>query len=302
MKKQLLFALCVISLLCACSNKANKKEVVLVHLNKMNTQKADSLEKLAEASTENISELPLKFSFSMSEDEVNKHIEDLIKNKLLKRIGEDYIEYSYTTKNGVKVEYILKFSCFENRLYHLQLNVPMDDREENIYTAIDEDLNSKIDSTYKRISYWYDHTEFKEKYFYTNWFKGNQIIEFQKFYPIILGAKINYYNAPLHKIASDAEMGKFRDESNARIRMIEAGVENSTYDGSVSKVEAYLKSNLKDVSSYQSIEWSIVTPTDNGYMVRHKYRAKNSFGAYELVNQVFYLNGNGEVIGVSDYK
>ena len=37
-------------------------------------------------------------------------------------------------------------------------------------------------------------------------------------------------------------------------------------------------------------------------MVRHKYRAKNSFGAYELVNQVFYLDSNGAVLGVSAYK
>lgn len=302
MKKQLLTSLCIISLLCSCSNQANKKEAVVDPINEINKQKADSLTKLAESSHESISELPLNYSFSMSETEVANHTNDLLNKEVLTSLGNDTKVYSYTTKKGIKVEYYLHFWYYGGRLYQFQLDVPTDYREDSIYTAIEEELNYKVDSTYKKISYWNDYPEHEEKFVFNEWFKGNQIIEFIKFYPKTLGARINYYNAPINKVASEIESQRMQDESRARLRMKDVGVENSTYDGSVSKVEAYLKSNLKDVSSYESVEWSNVTPTDNGYMVRHKYRAKNSFGTYELVNQVFYLNGNGDVIGVSAYK
>lgn len=302
MKNQLLILLCVIFFLCACSNQANKKKEVIDPLNELNTQKADSIEKVAELSTEKISELPLNYRFGMSEAEVAKHTDNLLNNKTLTQLSSDTNIYSYTTTRGIKVEYYLNFWFCEGGLYHLQLDIPYDYCRDSVYVAIEDDLNTKITSTYKKISYWIDYPEHDERYVASKWFKANQIIEFIRLYPIILGARIDYLNAPINKITKEISYQKIKDESNARIRMKQAGIENSTYDGSVTKVEAYLKSNLKDVSSYQSVEWSNVTPTDNGYMVRHKYRAKNSFGAYELVNQVFYLNGNGDVIAVSDYN
>lgn len=79
-------------------------------------------------------------------------------------------------------------------------------------------------------------------------------------------------------------------------------VENSPYDSSVSQVVQYLKDNLKDPDSYSGVEWSSVIKTDDGgYYVRHKYRAKNSFGGYALENKVFYLDSKGNVINVIDY-
>jgi hypothetical protein len=41
-----------------------------------------------------------------------------------------------------------------------------------------------------------------------------------------------------------------------------------------------------------------VVETENGYVVRHKYRAKNSFGGYIIENQKFYLDFKGNVIGI----
>ena len=120
-------------------------------------------------------------------------------------------------------------------------------------------------------------------------------------YPIDL-KNVSYFNAPIYRIVSNEASDRHEAKSRARSRMKHLGIENNSIDGSVLKIEAYLKSNLKDARSYKSVEWSNVTPTDNGYMVRHKDRAKNSFGAYELMHQVFYLNSNGDVIGVSDYK
>jgi hypothetical protein len=83
-------------------------------------------------------------------------------------------------------------------------------------------------------------------------------------------------------------------------------VSNSEFDASVWQVESYLKHEyLKDPDSYESIEWSaVVTDTTKKessykYFVRHKYRAKNSFGGYEIENKVFYLDSTGKVINIT---
>lgn len=74
-------------------------------------------------------------------------------------------------------------------------------------------------------------------------------------------------------------------------------VENSAWDGSVQQVERYLKANLKDPDSYQSIEWSKVVKADGGgFIVRHKYRAKNGFGGYNIEEQIFILDAQGKVL------
>lgn len=74
-------------------------------------------------------------------------------------------------------------------------------------------------------------------------------------------------------------------------------VMNSPFDGSVRQVEIYLKSGLKDPDSYQSIEWSAVKKQQNGsFLVKHKYRAKNSFGGYVVEEYIFSLDKNGNVV------
>lgn len=81
-------------------------------------------------------------------------------------------------------------------------------------------------------------------------------------------------------------------------------VYNSNFDGSVSQVKRYLTSNLKDPDSYDGIEWSKVQITQSDpsykYFVRHKYRAKNSFGGYVITNKIFYLDRNGSIVDVKD--
>lgn len=88
------------------------------------------------------------------------------------------------------------------------------------------------------------------------------------------------------------------DNNNSNVR-------NSSYDGSVFQVEQYPKYNyLKDPSSYEGIEWSKVneeTEEAYKYWVRHKYRAKNSFGGFVIENKIFYLDAHGNVIGVKDF-
>lgn len=75
-------------------------------------------------------------------------------------------------------------------------------------------------------------------------------------------------------------------------------VSNHRYDGSVFQVEKYLRKNLKDPDSYEPMEWSPVTKMkDGGYMVRHKFRAKNSFSGYVIEEKIFIINSSGEVTG-----
>lgn len=80
---------------------------------------------------------------------------------------------------------------------------------------------------------------------------------------------------------------------------------NSNYDASVFQVEKYLKKEyLKDPDSYQGISWSSVQIDRNNsqykYFVRHKFRAKNSFGGYVIEEMIFYLNSEGYVVSTTD--
>jgi len=74
-------------------------------------------------------------------------------------------------------------------------------------------------------------------------------------------------------------------------------VANSPWDGSVSQVKSHLMATLKDPGSYESIEWSPVQETaSGGFTVRHKFRAKNSFGGYVVEEKTFVLDANGKVV------
>ncbi|MBV9991314.1 MAG: zinc ribbon domain-containing protein [Alphaproteobacteria bacterium] len=78
-------------------------------------------------------------------------------------------------------------------------------------------------------------------------------------------------------------------------------VENSEWDGSVFQVKEWLNENLKDPDSLEFINWSPVQKTKTGYMVRAKYRAKNSFGGYVIENKIFILDSSGHVVSAMDY-
>lgn len=97
------------------------------------------------------------------------------------------------------------------------------------------------------------------------------------------------------------QLGNTNVKRNSKEKKVTYVVENSSWDASVCQVEQYLKKNLKDPKSYDSIEWSRVTKENDNFRVRYKYRAKNSLGGYVLENQIFTLNSNGEVINVDDY-
>jgi hypothetical protein len=78
-------------------------------------------------------------------------------------------------------------------------------------------------------------------------------------------------------------------------------VTNSSWDGSVYQVESWLEKNVKDPDSLEFIEWSPVSKTkDGGFMVRAKFRAKNSFGGYVIENKLFFLDSTGSLTNSMD--
>lgn len=83
-----------------------------------------------------------------------------------------------------------------------------------------------------------------------------------------------------------------------------AVVHNDVLDASVRQVKQFLKKNLNDPESYDGIEWSPVSqnPHTKWFIVRHKYRAKNQYGATQIYNQIFTLDSLGTVISISDVE
>ena len=77
---------------------------------------------------------------------------------------------------------------------------------------------------------------------------------------------------------------------------------NDDWDSSVRQVKEFLKNNLNDPDSYDAVEWSSVAqnPETKDFTVRHKYKAKNAFGATMLYNQVFVMDSTGIVKSVQD--
>jgi len=86
-----------------------------------------------------------------------------------------------------------------------------------------------------------------------------------------------------------------------------ATVVNSEWDSSVWQVEDYIKKRLTDPDSYESVNWSPVsdlgknTTAPHRYIVRHMYRAKNSFGVKITENKLFYLDNSGYVVSNMDF-
>lgn len=269
----------------SCDNSARQNEI--------NRSEMDAAQTKAELSSGNISELPLNFEFGMTRDEVNKHLEKLVKKGVISKKGDKYYDYDYVLESGQKVGTSIETSFYEDRLYDLYFSLYGLKFDYELIAAIDKEITNKVDSTYKRISYYmldYDDS----KMWIIKWFKENQYIYLRN----AAGTDIHFVNAPIEKIADETRNQKLLERARMKVG---TEVKNSSLDGSVSQVVKYLKNNLKDPDSYESIEWGNVTETDNGYIVRHKYRAKNSFGGYVIENQIFHIDWQGNITNVTSY-
>lgn len=68
-------------------------------------------------------------------------------------------------------------------------------------------------------------------------------------------------------------------------------------------VKSYLKYEyLRDPKSYEDLEWSQIGTNSAGELyVRHKYRAKNGFGGYNVEERIFFLDKQGHVLRSQPY-
>jgi len=61
----------------------------------------------------------------------------------------------------------------------------------------------------------------------------------------------------------------------------------------------YLKSNLRDPDSYESIQWGTLNELKNGsYSISNTYRAKNGFGGINVEEKTFLFSKDGYLQGM----
>lgn len=102
------------------------------------------------------------------------------------------------------------------------------------------------------------------------------------------------------RIAEDKAQAA-REKARAEARANRPAVRNSKWDGGVRQVEDYLERHLKDPDSVEYIEWSPVAEIPEGFQVRVKYRAKNSYGGYVIEEKLFRLTSEGQITSVTDF-
>ena len=272
-----------------------------------------------------IAELPIGFKFGNTKKDVNNNIERLKKYGLKKveivagDTDTPIWDYIYVTGDNNKYRAYIYYDFDENELYSLTFELQDEQKKypvnltEEIRTKLDNDLTEHLGNGYKRYHY-----NIKNEFFNgsrTYWIKDNMIVLMEyDHHSSTKNIKISYSDAPVY-VKKEKEMNE-RIAESARIqyekikqrKKITATSEddksvykvyNSEWDGSVYPVKLYLNKNLKDPDSYEGIEWSPVQKTSDGYMVRHKYRSKNSFGGYVVENKIFYLNEKGHVYKVN---
>ena len=85
--------------------------------------------------------------------------------------------------------------------------------------------------------------------------------------------------------------------NNKEMKQTAIGVkpEQSELDGSVKIVTDYIKSNAKDASSIEFLEWSKVISIGKNWTVRCKYKGTNSLGGIVTENAWFYIQ-NSKVV------
>lgn len=283
--RKFLFWLCLLALVTGCDN--SKKQ------NELNEKEQNKEQTLAENAPITVSELPFNLQFGMNKAQVDSIFAILVQNKTISAPFDDgTYQYSYKLKSGKTISTRLGVGFHNDSLYVVSFDLNYFNAttiDEALFNEIDADICGKLGSSYKRVSYYKG--DKGDKMIFTHWFKGNQFVFLRK----AVFNDINFVNAPIYKKVRNAETEELLNKPSGA----STKVENSAWDGSVSQVKKYLRNTLKDPDSYKSIEWGNVVETKDGYMVRHKYRAKNSFGSYVVENNVFYLGVSGNVVKVS---
>jgi len=295
-----------VGLLTSCSSKKqdskDKDEEVMKKV-----KYAWNLLEQARSSEEVDSEIPLGFQVNRTEKEFQKVLRKLDKcneEKNLPCIVTDFFgwkqeirisTFHYWKDSNTETD-IISSICFLFDELRYQPNFQI--------KQLLNSINTLFDDTWQIADFQLDTETEKLSNYVKYWIRNNIVAEFEVKSPLV---KLTFHNAPK---SYDFDEKHFFDKIEEyytikeRVREIlkekanKPKIENSPWDASVYQVKVYLKKTLKDPKSYEGIEWSNVIEEGDYYFVRHKYRAKNSFGGYVIENCVFQLNDDGEVIGV----
>lgn len=230
-------------------------------------------------------DLIYNFKFGMTKNEVKSIEDSLTKVELFESFNNLKIFYNedYQLQNSINsnqfIEGNITVSYENNKLNNLNIGIEKSDFKTALKVFI---------SCYSTPDLFLDDGKFGTKY---AWIIGNQEITINYRYGF---PEINYYDF----ISVSLEEIQRREEEFAR----RAYVGNNDYDGSVSQIVTYLNENLKDPHSYESISWSKVMHKDGYYLVRHKYRAKNSLGGDVIENKLFYIDLYGAIYKIEEFN
>lgn len=294
-------------LLFSCGNNGSKKSTETDILQDSTWQQMNAVETLrkkAAVSKERITELPLGFYFGMPEEKSERHLKVLLAGR------NSYI----FELNGGKYYEDIEPSYHNGKLFKLEISIYTKyiegvDGGEYLSESERQQICNYFINKYKT----YECVKYESGGIHYVWNKGNLIIEMDEniISLVYTDESVAYpIRERRYKEESEKEMKRIEAEVNRKVEERLAAessnsssspVQSSSWDGSVSQVKSYLKNHLKDPDSYESIEWSVIKKSSNGYSVRHKYRAKNSFGGYVVENKVFYMDSDGNVIRVVDY-
>lgn len=302
-KSHWLFVLTISILLIACQSKEKKKKEELE--NNLNT--TWTLLSVAANAAETELSVPFGFQLNCTEDEYQKNCDALIKMYE----GEKTSAFHYinadllgTGKQKISISNFHYFSDPNTETDIVDnINFIFEDSRSNsskdFLDRIIKAIDSKLSTGWEVASFTLDENEYSRDDFKKYWIKNNMAIELDASYTHI---SLAFYNIPKYGVKF------FKDDVNMVLRIKEdvrknleeqqnlPKIENSTWDGSVWQAKKYIKNNLKDPDSYEGIEWSPVQETNDGYIVRHKFRAKNSFGGYAIEEYIITLNKKGNVV------
>ncbi|MGB5988151.1 MAG: hypothetical protein WBG43_00195 [Marinifilaceae bacterium] len=311
MKLSHLGILALIFLFFACTN-ANTKQMQLAN---------KAIEK-AKVSKELNQDLPLGFSFSMTKEEVENDIKKLITTGYITKWEGDSFCYKFSKDcilsanielffvDNILSRFVIQFSNsrFCLREWEVEYRKIIDKSGYPSYTylipneqlkdlanldKIEVRVNKNKVLTVKTLKY--TGLESKEVvYVFENMLKSKLLAEYKTKKEIYAAS-----NRVRNLVKSEKWCEENRELLDKSIKDYEDKkvlVKNSAIDDSVFQVVEYLKKNLNDPDSYQSIVWGRVNKEGNNYTVTHKYRAKNGFGGYVIELKHFVLNKNGIVI------
>lgn len=241
-----------------------------------------------------VDDLPFNLKYNMSQKMTLEILDSLVSSEKLSIPYQGSESYNYQLQLEKPITLSITPSFHNDSLYSIDIREGSFNNKsdkENYNNAIAFFKNQKINLNS------YSKTNDKGWKNYT-WNSNSKKYEISLLYnkSLIMVFKDGHISERILKASIEEGMKKARAKTDKKLGGMD--VQNSSFDGSVRQVEKYLKSNLKDPNSYESIDWSQVKETENGYEVRHKYRAKNSLGGYMIENHIFYIDLKGNVIKV----